>query len=352
MYTKEELEEKWSNIKFESSFEPTLNPFKNGLLVNYKKVGTRYMGQLLSLPLDIKDSKIQMDLIIKKQPIRLNNNLLNSEQYIIKYENDIKFCYTDFDKTYDNIENSYKEKYIEYTSSLEFLKYCEVNNYNELFFNNKKDIIFLIRNPIHRFFSGIIQVLYIILIDIDSNKELAEEIKFYTKLDVDELKYIYKLISNYWNINEEELSTLKKNELELLFSFIIEKQWNKLFQDIHTQNYLFNYIEWIYNIKDKSKIKIIDLKDCRTNKSFDFFSSLIGNDILGSYRINSTPPKTNWEFMGDETGSNKKIYNLFYSKFINSGNKLQHSSIYYYLKDEYEIYDSLINSPYFVDLKD
>jgi hypothetical protein len=347
MYTKEELEEKWSSIKFESSFEPTLNPFKNGLLVNYKKVGTRYMGQLLSLPFDPRDSKIQMDVIIKKNPDEFNTN-----QYIIKYENDIKFCYTEFDKPCDDIENFPKQKYIHYTNSIEFLEYCEVNNYNELFFNNKKDIIFLIRNPIHRFFSGIIQVLYIILFDIDTNKELVEEIYFYTKLDIGDLKNLYTTILYAPNINETDLSNLKKNQLELLFSFIIEKQWNKLFQDIHTRNYLFNYVEWIYNITDKSRIKIIDLKDCRTNKSFDFFSSLLGNDILGSYRTDSDSPTTNWEFLGGETESNKKIYNLFYSKFINSGNKLRESSIYYYLKDEYEIYDSLINSPYFVDLKD
>jgi hypothetical protein len=352
MYTENELKENWSNIKFQSSFEPTLNSFKNGLLVNYKKVGTRYMSQLLSLPLNTNDSKIQMDLIIKKHPIQINNNLLDSNQYIVKYENHIKFCYTYFDKFYDSNEYVYKENYIKYNSSLEFLKYCGANNYNELFFNNKKDIIFLIRNPIDRFFSGVIQVLYIILFDIDTNKDLVEEIYFYTKLDIDDLKNLYKVISKYWDVDEQKLSTLKKNELELLLSFIIEKQWNKLFQDIHTQNYLFNYVEWIYNIKDKNKIKIIDLKDCRTNRSFDFFNFLRGDDILRSRLIGSESLKTNWEFIYDDMGSNKKIYNLFYTRFNNLTNKLQQSSIYHYLKDEYELYDSLINSPYFVDLKD
>ena len=347
MYTENELKENWSNIKFQSSFEPTLNPFKNGLLVNYKKVGTRYMSQLLSLPLDVTSNKIQMDTIITKHPRIKDEYLLDSSEYMVNYEHSKKFCYTEFEIKDTDFKNTY---YSNYRNSNEFLKYCEVNNYNELFFNNKQDIIFLVRNPIHRFLSGIIQVLFVILHDIQHDERIINEINFYTGLGGGDLKNLYKIISEN-NIDEIKLSTLKKNELELLISYIIEKQWNLLFQDIHTQNYLFNYIEWMYNIKDKSKIKIIDLEDCRSDKSLEFFTSLIGSDILKSYDSNNIT-KTYWEWMGDQTGTNKPIYNIFYKKLLTHDFNLGSSSMYYYLKDEYELYDSLINSPYFVDLKD
>jgi hypothetical protein len=347
MYTEKELKENWATIKFKPSFEPTLNPFKNGLLVNYKKVGTRYIKKLLSLPLITSSDKIQMDMIITRYPRSKDGYLLDSFDYIINYEHVKKFCYTEFEMKDAKFENRYHSNY---RKSIEFLNYCEVSNYTELFFNNKKDIVFLIRNPIYRFFSGVIHVLYTILHDIDTNKELVEEINFYTKLDIDDLKNLYKLISNYWDMNDEKLFTLKKNELDLLISYIIEKQWNVLFRNIHTQNYLFNYVEWIYNIKDKSKIKIIDLDDCRSNKSLEFFTSLVGSNILKSYHSVNIK-KTYWEWVGDQTRTNKPIYNIFYEKFINSNFNLDQSSMYYYLKDEYELYDSLINSPYFVDLK-
>jgi len=351
MYTKEELEEKWSSIKFESSFEPTLNPFKNGLLVNYKKVGTRYMGQLISIPSDVSDNKIQMDLIVTKHRKSINKITLDSENYMINYHHDLKFCYTEFDKHELDDYQKNTQTYLNYSNSIEFLKYCEVTNYNELFFKNKKDIIFLVRNPIHRFFSGVIQILHMILFDIEINKNILQEINFYTGLDVDDLKNVQKIISEP-DITENILFNLKKNEIQLLISFLIEKQWNLIFQDIHTQNYLFNYVEWIYNIKDKSKIKIIDLKDCRSNKSLDFFTNLIGNELLKTKYPHDSTSKTYWEWLSNQTGTNKPIYNLFLDKLINSDLKLETSSMYYYLKDEYELYDSLINSPYFVDLKD
>lgn len=350
MYTQHELDDKWSTMHFHSTFEPTLNAFKNGLLVNYKKVGTRFIGQLLSLPNDVSDNKIQMDLIITKNPLHIGSFVLDTTQYEIKYEYGRKFCYTEFDDI--NSVNRPNQKYIKYSNSNEFLKYCEVENYNELFFNNKKDIIFLVRNPIHRFYSGLIQILYSVLYELPTNENLKKEIIFYTALTSSELEKVCTIMSNL-NITEKDISFLKKNEIELLISFIIEKQWNLILQDIHTDNYLFNYVEWIHHIKDKSKIKIIDLKDCLSNKSLDFFTNLMGNNLLKTQFPNSPNQYTYWEWMYNQTGTNKLIYKIVINKLLQSNSNFsKKSAMEYYLRNEYEIYDSLIKYPYYIDLKD
>lgn len=352
MYTQQELDDKWTNIHFQSTFEPTLNPFKNGLLINYKKVGTRFFGQLLSIPLELSKSKIQMDLIIQKIPRQNDIISLDTPQYQLNYEYETKFCYTEFDQIEPHDLRRHPTHFLEYSNSIEFLKYCEVENYNELFFNNKKNIIFLIRNPIHRFFSGVIQIMYTILYDISENEDLVKEINFYTGLTKDDIINLSNSISNPY-MTEQIIPTLKKNEIELLISFIIEKKWNSIFQDIHTDNYLFNYVEWIHHIKDKTKIKIIDLKDCLSNKSLDFFINLMGNDLLKSQYSESSNPMTYWEWLYNQTGTNKSVYKLFIDKLLQSkSNFLENSSLEYYLRNEYEIYDSLVNSPYYVDLKD
>jgi hypothetical protein len=352
MYTQEQLDDIWSNISLTSTFEPTLNPFKNGLVVNYKKVGTRFLGELLSLPVSISQNKIQMDLIISKHPRQSNLVSFDDSKYQLNYGYERKFCYTEFDEIYPPDPPRHSQTYLEYSNSDEFLNYCQVENYNELFFNNKKDIIFLVRNPIHRFYSGLIQVLYTIVYELPFNQKLKKEINFYTGLTQSDLENVSNNIINM-DINEKALLSFKKNEIELLILFLMEKQWNLLFQDIHTNNYLFNYVEWIHHIKDKTKIKIIDLKDCLSNKSLNFFTNLMGNDLLKTQVPEESNPMTYWEWMSNQTGTNKIVYKLFIDKLLQlNSNFLENSSLEYYLRSEYDIYDSLINSPYYVNLKD
>lgn len=349
MYTQKDFDDIWSSINFRSSFEPTINPFKNGLLVNYKKVGTRFFGELLSLPVPINENKIQMDLIISKHPRQTTSFIFDAPQYQLKYEHETKFCYTEFDNIHPA---NHDQKYLNFSNSIEFLKYCEVENYNELFFNNKKDIIFLIRNPIHRFFSGVVQILYATMYQVSENDDLLQEINFYTKLTKDDIINVSNLFLEPYN-DVFNSSSLKKNEIELLISFIIEKQWNLIFQDIHTDNYLFNYVEWIHHIKDKTKIKIIDLKDCLSNKSLNFFTNLLGTDILKTQHPDVEDPHTYWDWLSNQTGTNKSVYKLYINKVLQSNaNFFGNSSLEYYLRNEYEIYDSLVNSPYYVNLKD
>jgi exonuclease III len=109
----------------------------------------------------------------------------------------------------------------------------------------------------------------------------------------------------------------------------------------------------MHHVKDKTKIKIIDLKDCLSNKSLDFFTNLLGTDILKTQHPETEEPYTYWDWTRNHTGTNKPVYKLFIDKLLQSNsNFLKNSSVEYYLRNEYEIYDSLINSPYYVNLKD
>ena len=342
-------DEFWDSIHTNCAFEPTLNPFENGLVINHKKVGTRYFDSLLSLPDDSVNNKIQMDLYITKNPFSFDGKIIDEEKYVLNYKFDTRYCYTEFERNNDTLK-SIVRKYFNNTD--DFINYCGAGNINELLFNNKKDIIFIVRNPFHRFISGTIQILFSILNEIFNNENLRKEINFFTNLTDSDLKKIVKYAGDV-NVNEKSLSNLQNNELERIILYIIENKWNLLFQDIHTQNYLHNYLEWIYNIEDKSKIKIINLKDCRSIKALNFFTELIGSDILKQRNIQSFHYKSNWEVLGSQTGTNKFFYDFIIKKLYTSNiNFFNNSALSYYLRDEYQIYKNLIESKYFINLQD
>lgn len=343
------VKEFWNNIHINSAFEPTLNPFPNGLVINHKKVGTRYLGQLLSLPSNTIENKIQMDLVINKNPTFINSMMLDGKEYEINYKFEKRYCYTEFERENDSLKYF---QYKKYSNSKEFIEYCGVDNYTELFFENKKDIIFIVRNPLHRFISGTIQILFTLLNEIFTNEKLREEIRFFTTLNDSDLKKIVRFVGDV-NVSEESLSQLKNNELTRLVMFLLERKWDLLFQDIHTQNYLHHFIEWIYSIKDENKIKIIDLYDCRSNKSLEFFSNLLGNDILKTKDIETLNGLTYWQSLGTHTGTNKPIYDIVLEKILElNNNYFENSTLSYYIRDEFQAYKSLVDSKYFINLQD
>lgn len=342
-------DEFWDNIHINSEFEPTINPFHNGLVINHKKVGTRYFDSLLSLPDESTKNKIQMDLYISNNSHHQDGKSFDTEEFKVQYKFYSKYCYNEFDK-----ENSSLKPvvYKNYSNTQQFINYCGVNDYTELFFHNKKDIIFVVRNPIHRFISGTIQILFGLLNEVFNDENLRREIKFFTNLDDTDLKKIIRY-ANDTNVNEKSLSNLEKNELEILCLFLLEKKWDLLYQDIHTQNYLHYFIEWIYNIEDETKIKIIDLKDCRSKKSLEFFSNLLGNDLLNARNQESFHYETYWETLGKQTGTNKIIYDFVIKNIYNKTPEFfNNSTLSYYIRDEFQVYNTLINSKFFVDLKD
>lgn len=325
-------------------FEPTVSILKNALLINYKKVGTRYFNQLSSFPNDVDTYRKQIDLqIIDRLHIDTSEHIHEYSKINYRFGNSYHVI-TPFDLNkyfhYDNDLSFFGD----FNTSLEFLNYLNCSSYNELFFENKdRDIVFIIRNPLKRILTGISQIITVNTGMLYNDIGLRNELKFYTKLEDSNIENVMK----YCNLSDSDLySKLEIDSVFKIFEFITFKKWDWILEDIHTENYLQNYIEWIHNVKDKSRVKVIDLEHCRSKKSFEFFSNLRGDSELTKV----------WEEFDRYQESNKLLYNkfleLFQFKNFKSNQDDIKNPITNYLRNEFKMYEALINSPYYLDLKD
>lgn len=315
-------------------YNPSVTIFDNSIIVQYKKVGTRYVSGIASHPLNEVQDCYQLDLFFQSDSHFNDTISTNPENYVVHGKLYDFYLYTIFDTTHNR--NEVTTKFKKFTNTKEFLNYCGVDNFTEFCFKNPKDLYFLIRNPVDRFLSGIIQILLTLTGEISFNEKAREEIKFYTKLDDRKLKDALKILTK----TESDVTILDKIEPEILLpiiDYLIEKRWDLIFQDVHTENYLHNFREWMYNIEDTSKLKIIDLSQFSSNKAKEFIKTLKKdfNHVDGFREI---------EFF---KSSNQKIYKDFISKSIKNNHTFQD-----YLKNENQIYVSLKKSPYFLDLSD
>jgi len=263
-------------------FEPTVNVFKNGIVINHQKVGTRFIQEIAS-------GNQHLSCIDNKQ---IHFNIVNNSifgDYTLK---PIQYLFQERYVSapwHDNSKSFLTEGYTEWKDDETFLESQGMDNYTDFFFNNPKDIIFIIRNPIHRFFSGVVQIL---------------------------------------SVDEQEV-TLES------FGKLLRENWQEVISDIHTQNYIENYKEMIYNIKDKSKIKVIDLSHLKSQKACDFFCNLREDDVVREIYGN----------IDNHVDSNKAQYSKLYSLYENVDS--DNSIFIQYIKNEYNHYMELRNSPYF-----
>jgi hypothetical protein len=268
-------------------FEPSINVFKNGIVINYQKVGTRFIQEIASgnTQLANEDNKQVQFIISAFPPCDENQNPLNyiEFEFVKKY---VRAPWKEGGRKY------LMDTYRDWHDDESFLKSQGYENYTDFFLNNKNDIIFIIRNPIHRFFSGIVQILTF------SNEKLTIE----------------------------------------SFGKLLRNNWENIISDIHTINYLQHYKDLIYNIKDKSKIKIIDLSHLKSQKACDFFCSLRGDDVIREIYKN----------IDSSIDSNKDEYTKFYKLYENID---ENESIFIqHIKAEYNNYLELKSSKYFMNL--
>jgi len=271
-------------------FEPTVNIFQNGIVINHQKVGTRFLEKVVSetTGYSATDNRQIMFKIFRDPTLQNNTSTINyhmSERYVFTPWHDLNE---------DELRDRplLKERYKDWKDDKTFFESNGVETYTDFFFNNPKDIYFIIRSPIHRFFSGILEILSV----------------------------------------EPEGITLER------FRHIIMNNWKSIFEDIHTIHYLEHVKEMIYNIKDKSKIKIIDLSHLKSKQACEFFCNLRGDDKVREIYNN----------IHNNVDSNKILYSQFYSLY--SQEDLHNSSFVRYLKTEYYYYQELKNSQYFLDL--
>ena len=265
-------------------FEPTVNVFQNGIVINHQKVGTRFLEKVVSKD-TLYTTTDNRQVMFKIKRDSHSKSILTH----IDYHLGTRYVYGPWhDKSQVDAVNTFRD----WKNDKTFLEHNGVETYTDFFFNNPKDIYFIIRSPIHRFFSGILEILSV----------------------------------------EPEGITLER------FRHIIMNNWRSIFEDIHTIHYLEHIKEMIYNVKDKSKIKIIDLSHLKSQKACEFFCDLRGDEKVRNI----------YKHIDRNVDSNKELYNQFYSLY--SFEDLQTSSFPRYLKTEYYYYQELKNSQYFLDL--
>jgi hypothetical protein len=306
-------------------FEPTINIFDKAVVVCYQKVGTRFFLFLSNYPKTLSQTYNQYQINLsyyKSMDGRLQLNTLfgdfgSSINFIKEHENS---CYN-----YDT-----------------FFEKNGVNNMNEFILNNPKDIYFVIRDPISRFLSGITQIIAPYVSEMITQNDERNRIKSLIDISDEEIDNIYNNYNHYFNaddeFSEENLSNIDINIVAKIILYIIKYKPNLYFYDAHTQNYLAHYKELIASISDKSKVKIIDLADCKKQSAYTLF-----NNWSDTIDYTSASTHTSGHIV-----SNKKLYNHIISK-LNDDDTIS-QSLYYFLSSEYKEYNQLKNSKYFINL--
>jgi hypothetical protein len=277
----------------------------------------------------------QIDLSFRHSQFNESLGDINKLQYRLK--NFYVYTILDNDSGNENIKNSYGGK----KHQTEILSDEGVSSFQELILNNeKKDIVFIIKNPIKRFFSGITQIVASYRDTLLNNEKELSLVKYITGLTDTEIR---KFTKNY-NLNDELQHTADGKEILNIYIrillYILEFRWELILGDIHTENYLKNFHDLINNISDKSKIKIIDLDDCKSKSALNFFSELRGDNLLEDV----------WDdYVRHKSESNSFIYEKILTTDVYK-ERIMQTPIFAYLKNEQLAYVQLKESKYFIKI--
>jgi hypothetical protein len=306
-------------------FEPTISIFDKAVVVCFQKVGTRFFLFLSNYPKQLNEVYNQYQINVSydrafDDRLELNTlfgNFSTSMNFIKEHENS---CYS-----YDT-----------------FFEKNGVVDMNGFMLNNPKDMYFVIRDPMSRFLSGITQIAAPYVSELITQSDERSRIKSLSDITNEEIDNIYNNYNHYFNaedeFSEENLSNVDMNILIKIILYIIKYRPHLYFYDAHTQNYLGHYKELIASISDKSKVKIIDLSDCKKESAYELF-----NNWSDTIDYKQASKQTSGHVV-----SNKKLYNHIISKLNNDDTISQ--SLYYFLSSEYKEYTQLKNSKYFINL--
>jgi hypothetical protein len=310
-------------------FEPTLTIFDNVIVVNYKKVGTRFFHVLAELPStsnEIFNNSKQIDIKFVKI-----DGIVPTEKYNQIFKTKLTNYLIEFD--FDHYHGKWKD--VE-----SFLNYNEVDNITDFFKKNKKPFIFIVRNPVERFFSGATQILTSFCKEIINDRN--EQIKIQKIIDIsdEEFEIICNNSDKFFAENFNQRLDWGHDTIEgiepfvKILLYVLEYKWDLLMQDVHTETYLDNIKSLLIEIDD-SKNKIVDLNQCNTKSAFEFFDTFT-NDFIYS---------TDYSKIIKSKQSNSHIYDFLVK--IHNGEIHKMEAISHLLKKEYSYYKELINSSYF-----
>jgi hypothetical protein len=305
-------------------FEPTYTIFDNAIVLANKKTGTRFFAHMASYPINHWEENYQYDVCM----LRYDDGDDRDERCYVntlcgKYLASVLFS-EGHDKTWTDYDSFFKNNGVE--------------NMNEFMFDNPKDTYIIIRNPIDRFLSGIVQVLGIYVDDMMCLTEERNKIKRHIDITDDEIDNVKTYLNDVFNLHHPDTnSKLDKIAVSKIIGYLIQHYPNLYLQDIHTQNYLFGVKEILYNIKDKSKVKILDLADCKSKQAFELFNTWTNTkDFMPIFKN-----------IKEYALSNKIIYDYIF-KYNKNENTI--STIRNYLNAEFTHYESLKKSEFFIKL--
>jgi len=326
------------DIRLTYPFEPSLNIFKNALVFNYKKVGSRFMQHVAEYPDSELDRK-QLDLIFTSHQFNESLGTKNLIQFPIRN----LYVKTVFDKFELNewvpeIGNgkTLVDLYQSFKSQEELLSSENVNSWWELIFENPhKDIYFVIRNPIERFFSGLSQIVASLRTGLIEDEKEYKILKKFIDISDSDIKLFTKNyhLKKIYNKNEEGAHILEI--WKKLVLYILNYRWDLIIEDIHTDNYLRNFHDFIQNVKDSSRVKVIELNQLSGQSGLDLLCNLRGDDLL----------RDNWDSVYENRESNLYIYeDLLDDIFMKD---IENSILGRYIMAEYVLFLELKMSKYF-----
>ena len=305
-------------------FTPTLNIFNHGIVINYKKVGTRFLGELVSLPRGAKYKQLDVAFI----DFRDTNQ---DESLTLDYLYKSYSLKLPWDDSYNHLTDSLNLKW---NSISDFFIDNNVANVNELFLENKtKDIIFLIRDPFTRFMSGLIQIEEYQIEDLKNNERSRAIFKVAHGIGDADIKNLVRYYQNVRPMDSYQRdSKLNLDIWQKFISYLIEFKINTLYRDLHTQEYLNHFTEMIYNLKD-----INGSKNC-----INFFSKLYGSNMESLDKFFKS------QHFESRKASNKGRYDNLIDHIF--GNNIINELTNNYIKGELVAYDELKSSKFYVDI--
>lgn len=308
-------------------FQPTFTIFENAIVVSHKKVGTRFFSNIASYPIWHWEYNNQYDISLMNYDSDNQSNIDDRLYLNTKFSK--YFSHINFGEGHESTCNNYDE----------FFEKNGVKDINEFIFNNPKDMYIVIRNPIERFLSGITQILGYYLDDILTTDSEFKKLKQHIDITDSEIKNVKEYYHNIFNtFTPIQNSPLDMDATVKIMFYIIEHNSKLYFRDIHTRNYLFGFKEFIYEMKDTSKIKILDLEECRSKSAFKLFSNWRSDvNLMDVYKEKQ-----------NHILSNKIIYNKVIDKVLDNTYTL--TTVFKYLNSEYNDYTYLKNTSLYMPI--
>lgn len=319
-------------------FEPTFTFFDNTIVINYKKTGSRFFEILCKAPIgnpyndepdgDNFSTQIDTQFRILNED-KIDYNILNSKgiNYIVDFNQDVK------------------KNLLKWDTYSDFLNDANVASIDELLKNPKKKLTFVIKNPIDRFLSGVVQILIMYITESLKNEAERDRLKRYTGLTDSDIKYVWKRSDSFFSEDFHHKLRLKHDTMEgvdkfmVICGYLLENRFDLILQDIHTECYL-DSIKFLIDGIENDNYQIIDIDDCMSKSAYELFDGFSNTIKYSDY----------YDVLSPRKFSNLHIYQFLYELYGNNPNKLE--AIPHLLKKENAYYEILKSSKNFISLKD